>query len=434
MYRAGFDQPGHTEYLAQLATERTGNAVHPVMMLWAPELAVVPVTIHIPLIEVPHALSTGLIVKTGRIVAHDLAQRFGIARSRLAVAGLNPHAGEDGTLGTEDRDIVAPAVRLLKSEGIDARGPLPADTMFHAAARATYDVALCMYHDQALIPIKDTGVRPWRQRHARPAHRADFARPRYGVRHRRQRQGRSIEPDRRPQAGNADDHAHGTHSRRRDMSAADDLPPLRDVIRRHELSARKSLGRISCSTSTSPGALRAPLVRWKAKSPGLSRSGPGPGGLTRALLTNGARRVIAIERDARAVAALAEIAERYPGQLDIIEGDALDFGWRAHVAGPVRIVANLPYNIATALLIGWLTTDPWPPWYEMMVLMFQREVAERIVATAPVRKPMAGYRSSPNWRCETRILFDIAPSAFVAAAEGRLVGRPVYSAHNPVAM
>jgi 4-hydroxythreonine-4-phosphate dehydrogenase len=154
LYRAGFDQPGHTEYLAKLAAERTGKTVHPVMMLWAPELAVVPVTIHIPLIEAPHAISTELIVKTGRIVAHDLAQRFGIARPRLAIAGLNPHAGEDGAIGIEDRDIVAPAVHMLKSEGIDARGPLPADTMFHAAARATYDVALCMYHDQALIPIK----------------------------------------------------------------------------------------------------------------------------------------------------------------------------------------------------------------------------------------------------------------------------------------
>jgi 4-hydroxythreonine-4-phosphate dehydrogenase len=126
----------------------------PVMMLWAPELAVVPVTIHLPLAEVPRRISTELIVATGRIAAHDLMRRFGIARPRLAIAGLNPHAGEEGALGEEDRTLVAPAVAHLQAEGIDARGPLPADTMFHESARRTYDAALCMYHDQALIPIK----------------------------------------------------------------------------------------------------------------------------------------------------------------------------------------------------------------------------------------------------------------------------------------
>jgi 4-hydroxythreonine-4-phosphate dehydrogenase len=124
------------------------------MMLWSPELAVVPVTIHLPLKEVPQQLTSELLVETGRIVAHDLTSRFGIPRPRLAIAGLNPHAGEEGAMGDEDIRIVAPAVRRLAAEGIAARGPLPADTLFHAAARATYDVALCMYHDQALIPIK----------------------------------------------------------------------------------------------------------------------------------------------------------------------------------------------------------------------------------------------------------------------------------------
>jgi 4-hydroxythreonine-4-phosphate dehydrogenase len=124
------------------------------MMLWSPELAVVPVTIHLPLKEVITALTANLIVETGRIVARDLAARFGLARPRVAVAGLNPHAGEQGALGEEDHAIVAPAVERLKAEGIDARGPLPADSLFHAAARASYDVALAMYHDQALIPIK----------------------------------------------------------------------------------------------------------------------------------------------------------------------------------------------------------------------------------------------------------------------------------------
>jgi 4-hydroxythreonine-4-phosphate dehydrogenase len=154
LYRSGFADPGHTEFLARLIGGMTGITAQPVMMLWSPELAVVPVTIHLPLSEVPARLSTDLIVDTGRIVARDLAARFGIARARLAVAGLNPHAGEEGALGEEDRTIVAPAVARLRAEGIDARGPRPADTMFHAAARATYDAALCMYHDQALIPIK----------------------------------------------------------------------------------------------------------------------------------------------------------------------------------------------------------------------------------------------------------------------------------------
>jgi 4-hydroxythreonine-4-phosphate dehydrogenase len=154
LYRSGFAEPGHTEYLAKLAQAATGEPLHPVMMLWSPELAVVPVTIHLPLREVVGRLSIDLIAQTGRIVAHDLIARFGIARPRLAVAGLNPHAGEDGALGREDIDLVRPAVERLKAEGIDARGPLSADTLFHAAARATYDVVLAMYHDQALIPIK----------------------------------------------------------------------------------------------------------------------------------------------------------------------------------------------------------------------------------------------------------------------------------------
>jgi 4-hydroxythreonine-4-phosphate dehydrogenase len=154
LYRSGFAEPGHTEYLAKLAEDLTGVAARPVMMLWSPELAVVPVTIHLPLRDVVARLTTALVVETGRIVARDLRERFGVARPRLAVAGLNPHAGEEGALGEEDILVVAPAVEQLLAEGIDARGPLPADSMFHAAARASYDVALAMYHDQALIPIK----------------------------------------------------------------------------------------------------------------------------------------------------------------------------------------------------------------------------------------------------------------------------------------
>lgn len=154
LYDAGFRFPGHTEYLAHLAARHSGVEAMPVMMLAGPDLRTVPVTIHIALADVPKALSTELIVATARITAADLASRFGIARPRLAIAGLNPHAGEGGSMGLEDEHIVRPAVDILRADGIDAFGPLPADTLFHARARAGYDVALCMYHDQALIPAK----------------------------------------------------------------------------------------------------------------------------------------------------------------------------------------------------------------------------------------------------------------------------------------
>ncbi len=154
LYREGFAAPGHTEYLAVLAQKFMGQSAQPVMMLWSPELAVVPVTIHIPLREAPRQLTRDLIVSTARIVARDLRARFALPQPRLVAAGLNPHAGEEGTLGSEDEEIVAPAIAALRAEGIHIRGPLPADTLFHARARATYDAALCMYHDQALIPIK----------------------------------------------------------------------------------------------------------------------------------------------------------------------------------------------------------------------------------------------------------------------------------------
>ncbi|MCR6498752.1 4-hydroxythreonine-4-phosphate dehydrogenase PdxA [Shinella sp. CPCC 101442] len=157
LYDAGFGFPGHTEFLADLAARATGRDALPVMLLAGPKLRAVPVTIHIPLKDVPAALTEDLIVETAVITERDLRQRFGIAKPRLAIAGLNPHAGEGGALGLEDDAIVRPAVERLKAAGIAAVGPLPADTMFHDAARATYDVALCMYHDQALIPAKALG-------------------------------------------------------------------------------------------------------------------------------------------------------------------------------------------------------------------------------------------------------------------------------------
>ena len=154
LYEAGFQHPGHTEFLAELASKYLGKPVTPVMMLAGPQLRAVPVTIHIPLAEVPARLRTADIIEVSRITATELRERFGILAPRLAISGLNPHAGEGGAMGKEDDAIILPAVEALRSEGIDARGPLPADTMFHAPARATYDAAVCMYHDQALIPAK----------------------------------------------------------------------------------------------------------------------------------------------------------------------------------------------------------------------------------------------------------------------------------------
>jgi 16S rRNA (adenine1518-N6/adenine1519-N6)-dimethyltransferase len=214
------------------------------------------------------------------------------------------------------------------------------------------------------------------------------------------------------------------------MSARDDLPPLRDVIRRHELSARKSLGQNFLLDLNLTGR----IARAAGPLDGVTviEVGPGPGGLTRALLTEGAAHVIAIERDERAIAALEEIAAHYPGRLTIVPGDALAFdprpmlkafssevgtGSREENAslqrpGPARVVANLPYNIATALLVNWLAAEPWPPWYDRLTLMFQREVAERIVAK-PDSKTYGRLSVLADWRTEAKILFDIAPSAFV---------------------
>lgn len=160
--QVGFAYPGHTEFLAALSVDPGEPVPLPVMMLWSETLAVVPITIHVALRRVPELLTQELVVRTARIVAADVAHRFGIERPRLVLSGLNPHAGEAGTMGTEDRDVLEPAVATLQDEGIDIRGPLPADTLFHPRARATYDVALTPTHDQALIPIKtiafDEGV------------------------------------------------------------------------------------------------------------------------------------------------------------------------------------------------------------------------------------------------------------------------------------
>jgi 16S rRNA (adenine1518-N6/adenine1519-N6)-dimethyltransferase len=195
------------------------------------------------------------------------------------------------------------------------------------------------------------------------------------------------------------------------MSAIDDLPPLRDVIRRHGLAAKKSLGQNFLLDLN----LTARIARAAGPLEGVTvlEVGPGPGGLTRALLANGADKVIAIERDERAIAALDEIAQHYPGRLNVIAGDALAFDPMPLLdKGPARVVANLPYNIATALLVGWLTIERWPPWYDRLILMFQREVAERIAAS-PGGKQYGRLSVLTQWRAQAKILFDIKPSAFV---------------------
>jgi 16S rRNA (adenine1518-N6/adenine1519-N6)-dimethyltransferase len=221
------------------------------------------------------------------------------------------------------------------------------------------------------------------------------------------------------------------------MATIDDLPPLRDVIRRHGLAAKKSLGQnflLDLNLTARIARAAEPLENITAVE-----IGPGPGGLTRALLALGARRVVAIERDARAIPALEEIAARYPGRLEIVSGDALAIDIR-ELLGPerARIVANLPYNIATALLVGWLTAEPWPPWYDALILMFQREVAERIVAR-PGSKTYGRLSVLAGWRCEARILFDVARTAFVpppnvTSSVVRLDPRPVPLACDAVAL
>jgi 16S rRNA (adenine1518-N6/adenine1519-N6)-dimethyltransferase len=193
--------------------------------------------------------------------------------------------------------------------------------------------------------------------------------------------------------------------------ALDSLPPLRDVIRRHGLTARKSLGQNFLFDLN----LAARIARAAGPLAGVTvfEVGPGPGGLTRALLALGAARVIAVERDDRAIAALREIAALYPDRLDIAAADALTFDPTARLPrGPARIVANLPYNIATALLVSWLSLEPWPPWYDCAVLMFQREVAERIVSP-PGSKSYGRLSVLVQWRCEARIMFDVNAAAFV---------------------
>jgi 16S rRNA (adenine1518-N6/adenine1519-N6)-dimethyltransferase len=198
------------------------------------------------------------------------------------------------------------------------------------------------------------------------------------------------------------------------MAQIDDLPPLREVIARHGLAARKALGQnflldlnLTSRIARSAGNLSGTHV---------IEVGPGPGGLTRALLAAGADAVTAIEMDERCLPALDEIAARYPGRLTVIQGDALKTDMAAIAGGrPTRVVANLPYNVATPLIVGWLQTEPWPPWFRSLTLMVQREFAERLVATTAERKDYGRLAVLTALRAEARIQFDVPPSAFVPA-------------------
>ena len=211
------------------------------------------------------------------------------------------------------------------------------------------------------------------------------------------------------------------------MSQIDTLPPLREVIARHGLSAKKQLGQnflLDLNLTARIARTAGPLERVT-----VIEVGPGPGGLTRALLAEGARKVVAIERDERALPALAEIAAAYPGRLEVIAGDAMSLDYTALADGPTRIVANLPYNIGTELLVRWLSVEPWPPFYESLTLMFQREVAERIVAR-PGDDAYGRLAVLAGWRIEAAIAFNVSRSAFtpppkVTSAVVHLVPKPI---------
>lgn len=193
------------------------------------------------------------------------------------------------------------------------------------------------------------------------------------------------------------------------MSGIDDLPPLREVIAAHELSARKSLGQNFLLDLN----LTAKIARQAGdlSQCDVLEIGPGPGGLTRGLLAEGARRVLAIEKDPRCMPALEEVAAAYPGRLEVINGDALQVDPLAHLTPPIRVAANLPYNVGTELLVRWLTPKEWPPFWDSLTLMFQREVAERIVAT-PGSKAYGRLAVLTQWRCNARIVMHLPPEAF----------------------
>ncbi len=268
-------------------------------------LAVIPVTIHLPLRDVPNALTKELIVESGRIAARDYRARFGIANPRLAVCGLNPHAGEEGTIGREDIEIVTPPCTRFAPKASKRAVRIPPTVCFHEGARKYYDVALGMYHDQVLAPVKALAF----DRAVNVTLGLPFVRtsPDHGTAFNIAGSGTG-----NPSSLEAAIKLAARLSQQR-MSAIDGLPPLRDVIRRHELNAKKSLGQNFLLDLN----LTSRIARAGGSLDGITviEVGAGPGGLTRALLAEGAEKVIAIERDRRCIAALEEVSAHYPGKL-----------------------------------------------------------------------------------------------------------------------
>ena len=402
LQEAGFRHPGHTEYLAELA-----GGVDVAMMLACPELRVVPVTIHLSLAEAVRTLDSVKIIRAGRLAAAGLKALFGIERPRLAVAGLNPacrRAGLDGRRrGPGDRagDRSAEARWHRRARSGAGRHAVP--------RRRPGDLRRGPLHVSrpGPDPDQDRGLRRRGQRDPGLALRADLARPRHGARYRRHRPCRSGEPHRRAAHGGR----HGPPAPHLSAKPALDglarLPPLRETIAAHGLDARKRLGQhflLDLNLTRRIARAAAPLAEGT-----VVEVGPGPGGLTRALLLEGATHVVAIEVDSRAVAALQELVEVADGRLQVVQADALQASLADLGPSPRRIVANLPYNVSTALLVRWLhQADD----VADMVLMFQKEVADRLVAL-PRSKDYGRLSVLAQHVCAVQRLFDVAPSAFV---------------------
>ena len=398
---AGFGFPGHTEFLAALAGREASDAV---MMLIGEELKVVPVTIHMPLKDVFGALSTERILKTLEITARDVARYFGVARPRIAVTGLNPHAGEDGTMGREEIDVIMPAIAAARRHGLDVTGPLPRR---HAVPRrGAQELRRRRGHVSrpGAYPLQDARLRHRRQRHARAALRAHLAGPRHGLCACRHPTGKPPQPDRGLAV------ADTMRQRGRSaLSTQDGLPPLRDIIRDLGLSARQSLGQNFL--------LDFNLTRRIARAAGplegatIVEVGPGPGGLTRALLLEGASRVIAIEKDERCLPALDDIAEAYP------DGSRLSPATRARSTSAPSIYEARAHRRQPALQRRHAAPDRLAQDRALaalvhgLVLMFQREVALRIVAK-PGGKDYGRLAVLTQWRTTPRILLTLPAAAF----------------------
>ena len=377
------------------------------MMLVAEDLRTVPVTIHIALKEVVDALSIPAITEQAEITARDLERYFGVAEPRLAITGLNPHAGEGGTIGDEEATIIVPAIEELRRRGIQVTGPFPADTIFHASARKAFDAIICMYHDQALIPVKLIGF------HAGVNVTLGLPFIRTSPDH-----GTALTVAGTGRACDRSLIAALKLARRMARCGAGTwtyehpLPPLREVISRHGLSARRSLGQnflLDLNLTRRIARAAQPLAEHT-----IIEVGPGPGGLTRALLIEGAGRVVAVERDQRALPAISEIAAAYPGRVDMVCGDALETNWAALARGPTKVVVQPAIQHRYPAAVEWLTVETWPPWYQSLTLMFQKEVAQRITA-GPGSKVYGRLSVLAQWRTKAVRLFDIGPRAFTPA-------------------